>query len=40
MVKQEGNYRIIDTEGKTVARMPYDQVNVQSPWRWQVANSK
>lgn len=40
MVMEGEKYRIIDTEGKTVARMPYDQVNAQSPWRWQVTNIK
>lgn len=28
--------RIIDTRGKTVAELKYDQVNPQSPWCWQV----
>ena len=40
MVKEGERYRIIDTKGKTVAAMHYDQVNLQSPWRWQVTNIK
>jgi len=40
MVKQGEHYQILDTEGKTVARMNYDQVSPYSPWRWQVINIK
>jgi len=40
MVKEGQHYRIIDTGGKTVARMNYDQVNPQSPYCWQVTNIK
>lgn len=36
LVKDDGRFRIIDTTGKTVADMPFDQVNPQSPWCWQV----
>jgi hypothetical protein len=35
-VKEDGRNRIIDTEGKTVAELNYDQVSPQSPWCWQV----
>ena len=40
MVMQNGHYRIIDTAGKTVAKMPYDQVNAYTATRWQVTNIK
>lgn len=40
MVMQGEKYRIIDTEGRTVADMHYDQVNLQSPWCWQVTRIK
>ena len=36
IVKEDGRYRIIDTRGKTIAELNYDQVNLQSPWCWQV----
>ena len=36
LVKDGERYRIIDTEGKTVADLNYDQVSPQSPWCWQV----
>ncbi len=36
IVKDDGRYRIIDTQGKNVAGLNYDQVNPQSPWCWQV----
>ena len=36
LVKDGGRYRIIDAQNKTVADLPYDQVNPQSPWCWQV----
>ena len=36
LVKNDGRYRIIDTQGKTVADLNYDQVNLQSTWCWQV----
>ncbi len=35
-VKAGDRHRIIDTQGKTVAELNYDQVNLQSPWCWQV----
>lgn len=38
LVKSEGKYRIIDTNGKPVADLNYDQVSLQSPWCWQVIN--
>jgi hypothetical protein len=40
LVKSDEGFRIIDTEGKTVAQLHYDQVNSQSPWCWQVTNVK
>ena len=36
LVKDDGRFRIIDTMGKTIADMPFEQVNPQSPWCWQV----
>ena len=36
IVKDDGGYRIIDTKGKTVAKLNYDQATLQSPWCWQV----
>ena len=36
LVRKADQYRIIDTQGKTVADLNYDQVNPQSPWCWQV----
>ncbi len=36
LVKDDGRYRIIDTEGKTVAGLIYDQISLQSSWCWQV----
>jgi WG containing repeat len=36
LVKSEEGYRIIDTKGKTVAELNYDQVNSATPWCWQV----
>ena len=35
-VKVGDRHRIIDTRGNTVADLEYDQVNLQSPWCWQV----
>ena len=35
-VKASNRHRIIDTHGKTVADLNYDQVSPQSPWCWQV----
>ena len=35
-VTVDGHYRIIDTQGETVAELGFDQVNPQSPWCWQV----
>ena len=35
-VKANDRHRIIDTHGKTVADLNYDQVSLQSPWCWQV----
>ena len=35
-VKAGDRHRIIDTLGKTVADLNYDQVSPQSPWCWQV----
>jgi hypothetical protein len=32
--------RIIDTKGHVVAELKYDQVNLYSPWRWQVTKIK
>ena len=40
MVMVGEKYRIIDTQGKTVVLMNYDQVNPQSPWCWQVTRIK
>ena len=40
LVKEGARYRIIDTTGRTVATMNYDQVNPQSPERWQVTRIK
>ncbi len=37
LVKSEGKYRIIGTDGVTVADLNYNQVNVQSEWCWQVS---
>lgn len=37
MVLENEQYRIIDTAGKTVAAMHYDQVNPYTEWRWQVS---
>ncbi len=37
-VKVGERHRIIDTQGKTVADLNYDQVKLQSPWCWQVTN--
>lgn len=36
LVKANDRYRIINTLGTTVANLDYDQVNIQSPWCWQV----
>jgi hypothetical protein len=36
LVKDHGQYRIIDTNGKTVMDLKYDQVSPQSPFCWQV----
>jgi hypothetical protein len=36
LVKSNDRYRIIDTRGNTIADLNYDQVNLQSPWCWQV----
>ncbi len=36
LIKNEGRYRIIDTQGEAIADLNYDQVNPQSPWCWQV----
>ncbi len=38
LVKVGSRYRILDTHGETVANLPYDQVNSQSPWCWQATN--
>ncbi len=38
LVQTSGRFRIIDTEGATVADLTYDQVSPQSPWCWQVTN--
>lgn len=35
-VKDGDRHRIIDTQGKAVADLNYDQVSPQSPWCWQV----
>ena len=35
-VKEDDRHRIIDTQGKTVAELNYDQVSPQSPRCWQV----
>ena len=35
-VKSGDRHRIIDTQGKTVADLNFDQVGPQSPWCWQV----
>lgn len=40
MVMEQDHYRIIDTAGRTVAHMRYDQVSPQSPWCWQVTRIK
>lgn len=38
LVMADKKFRIIDTHRKTVADLNYDQVNLQSPWCWQVTN--
>ncbi len=35
-VRKGDRHWIIDTQGKTVADLNYDQVRLQSPWCWQV----
>jgi len=40
MVKEGEHYRIIGTDGKTVAAMRYDQVNPYTATRWQVTKIK
>jgi hypothetical protein len=40
LVMKDEKYRIIDTKGHTVAELKYDQVNLYSPWRFQVTNIK
>ncbi len=39
-VKAGDRHRIIDTQGKTVADLNYDQVSLQSPWCWQVTKKE
>ena len=36
LVKDAGGCRILDTDGKTIAELNYDQVNPKSSWCWQV----
>ncbi len=36
LVSDESRFRIIDTQGKTVANLDFEQVNSKSPWCWQV----
>jgi hypothetical protein len=38
LVMSDKKYRIIDTDGKTVADLNFDQVMLQSEWCWQVIN--
>ncbi|MBX3421137.1 MAG: WG repeat-containing protein [Pirellulaceae bacterium] len=40
LVMSNGKYRIIDTDGNTVADLDYDQVSLQSEWCWQVINKE
>ena len=38
LVKENGAYRIIDTSGRIVCELNYEQVSLQSPYCWQVTN--
>ncbi len=40
LVRADNRFRIIDTSGQTIAELKYDQVNLQSPWCWQVTNKE
>lgn len=39
LVKQADRYRLIDTQGRTIADLDYDSVSPQSEWCWQVTDS-
>jgi hypothetical protein len=38
LVRENKQYRIINVQGETVADLNFDQVNLQSPYCWQVSN--
>jgi hypothetical protein len=40
LVRADGPFRIINTNGATVAELNYDQVNPQTPWCWQVTEEE